>query len=143
MTSRDDQAAFYRAALLLGLVRGDVVLQWADDLIARDASPSATLVEIATTPPDDLTVMRQRLLALCDGKESAEVRRALLGLVHRDLVSGRRGFQDTMTVLKQMRGFLKVDAALNEQLKTLGVDVVMAAPGAEQRVRAWLRQHDR
>jgi hypothetical protein len=61
----------------------------------------------------------------------------------RDLESGKRDFKDTMTVLKQMRGFLKVGAALNEQLKTLGVGVAMSVTGAEQRVRDWLRQYDR
>jgi hypothetical protein len=51
-------------------------------------------------------------------------------------------------VLKQLRGFLKIDPALNDQIKTLGVDVALAgaAPeavaSAEQRVRDWLRQHD-
>lgn len=142
-SSHREQAALYRAALLLGLVRGDVVIQWADELLASDAGLSAALVEIATTPADDLTLMRQRLLGLCDDRESPEVMRALLGLVHGDLASGRRSFKDTMTVLKQLRGFLKVNPALNEQLKTLGVDVAMAAPGAEQRVRDWLTQHER
>ncbi len=138
-----DQAALFRAALLLGLVRGDVVVKWADEAIATGASPSAGFVEIATTPPDDLTLLRLRLLALCDDNPSADVLSALLGLVHRDLASGRRGFADTMTVLKQLRGFLKVGAALNDQLKTLGVDVATKAPGAEQRVRDWLQQHAR
>jgi hypothetical protein len=141
-----EQAAFYRAALLLGLLRGDVVVGWADDLIARDESPSAALVEIATTPPDDLTMLRQRLLAIGDEKESAAVVGKLLGLVQRDLTSGRRTFKDTMTVLKQLRGFLKLDPALNDQLKTLGLGVALAAAGstdaaiAEQRVREWLEQ---
>ena len=139
-----EQAAFYRAALLLGLVRGRVVVKSADAAIASDDNPSAALIEIAGTPPDDLTLLRQRLLALCDDGESTEVIRALLGLVHADLASGRRSFKDTMTVLKQLRGFLKVDPALNDQLKTLGVDVAMASAGssefaaAEQRVRDWL-----
>ena len=137
-TPHREQAALYRAALLLGLVRGDVVVRWADEIIAHDDNPSAALTEIASTPPDDLTLMRQRLLVLCDERESADVMRALLGLVHADLASGRRSFKDTMTVLKQLRGFLKVDPALNDRLKTLGVDVAMAAPGAEQRVRDWL-----
>jgi hypothetical protein len=59
--------------------------------------------------------------------------------VHRDLASGRRGFADTMTVLKQLRAFLKLDRDLNEHVKALGVDVALRRDGAEDRVRAWLQ----
>ena len=53
-----------------------------------------------------------------------------------------------MTVLKQLRAFVRVGPALNERLKTLGVGVAMAVPGsrereqAERRVRDWLRRHE-
>ena len=59
--------------------------------------------------------------------------------MHRDLASGRRGFADTMTVLKQLRAFLKLDRDLNEHVKALGVDVALRRDGAEDRVRAWLQ----
>ena len=80
---------------------------------------------------------------------STEMFRALAGLVYRDLASGRRTIGDTMTVLKQLRAFIKVTPALNDRLKTLGVDVAMTTPGsperadAEARVRDWLAQHER
>lgn len=141
-----EQAALYRAALLLGLVRGEEVVRWADGVVEADEGVPA-LIDIATTPPDDLTMMRERLLALCDERESPDTVRRLLSLVQRDLVSGRRSFTDTMTVLKQLRAFVKVDRSLNEQLKTLGVDVFMAPAdsveraAAEQRVRDWLQQY--
>jgi post-segregation antitoxin (ccd killing protein) len=141
-----EDAAFYRAAVLLGLIRGDEVIRWADGVLAED-SPPALFVEIATTPPDDLTLLRQRLFDAGGERESVEIVRRLIGLVHGDLASGRRSFADTMTVIKQLRAFVTVDRDLNERLKTLGVDVFMAAPGtparaeAEQRVRDWLRQH--
>ena len=69
--------------------------------------------------------------------------------MYQDLASGRRTMGDTMTVLKQLRAFIKVAPALNDHLKTLGVEVAMAAPGsperaaAEGRVRDWLAQHER
>ena len=93
--------------------------------------------------------MRQRLLPLVPGKEPEAVVRALIGLVYRDLSSGRRSFSDTMTVLKQLRAFVAVNRELNEYLKTLGVDIWQSPPGtparaeAEGRVRAWLAQHER
>jgi len=141
-------ASLYRAALLLGLVRGAAVIRWADEVIGTDPAPPPAFFEIASTQPDDLTGLRARLLELCEAKESPEIVRALIGLVHRDLASGRRGFGDTMTVLKQLRAFVAVDRDLNERLKAFGVDLALAPAGsrerteAEQRVIDWLRQHD-
>lgn len=149
MTGEDyaAQASLYRAALLLGLMRGGEVIAWADAVLARDLAAPAAFAEIAATPPEELTALRVALLALCDHRESPEIVRELIGLVHRDLASGRRGFGDTMTVLKQVRAFVAVDRDLNERLKAFGVDVAMApadSPAradAEHRVRDWLAQH--
>jgi hypothetical protein len=124
-------------------------LKPSDDVLGGESDAAGAFVEIATTSPEDLTLLRQRLLALCGEKESAEVVAALLGLVHRDLASSRRSFRDTMTVLKQLRAFVTLDASLNDGLKTLGVDVALAAPGsadymeATQRVRDFLKSYAR
>lgn len=142
------QAMFYRATLLLGLIRGARVVAWADAVLAGDPAPPAAFVDLATCPPDDLTLMRQRLLSLAPARESKAVVDAIVGLIHRDLASGRRSLLDTMTVLKQLRAFVAVTRETNEQLKTLGVDMAMSPPGtparadAETRVRDWLAQHD-
>lgn len=144
-----ERATFYRAALLLGLIRGDLVIAWADEVLTSDGRVPPVFSEIATTPAEDLTLLRQRLLMVGSERESDAVVRALTGLVHRDLASGRRTIGDTMTVLKQLRAFIKVTPALNDRLKTLGVDVAMTTPGsheradAEARVRAWLAEHER
>jgi post-segregation antitoxin (ccd killing protein) len=146
VSAHAEDAAFYRAALLLGLLRGHAVIGWADQILGSEATPPAGFVDIATTPPDDLTLLRERLFAVAMPKESAAVVGRLIGLIQEDLVSGRRSFQDTMTVLKQLRAFVTVDRDLNEQVKALGVDVAIAPIGsperaaAEQRVRDWL--HD-
>jgi hypothetical protein len=144
-----EQATFFRGALLLGLTRGERVVAWADAVLATDPAPPAAFVDLSTCPSDDLTQMRHRLLSIGHEKESDAVVRALVGHVHRDLSSGRRTLGDTMTVLKQLRAFVKVTPPLNDRLKTLGVDIAMTAPGspersaAEARVRAWLAQHER
>lgn len=144
-----EQATFDRAALLLGLIRGDRVIAWADRVLATDSDVTPALVEIATTPADDLTLLRQRLLLVGSERESETVVCALVALVHQDLSSGRRSMGDTMTVLKQLRAFIKVSPVLNDLLKTLGVDVAITAPGsperaaAEARVRVWLAKHER
>jgi len=142
-----EHATYYRAALLLGLIRGERVVAWADEVIAANPSPPPlAFAEIATCAPDDLTSLRRQLLLVGREKESGAVVRALVGLVHHDLVSGRRTLRDTMTVLKQLRAFVAVSPAVNEQLKTLGVDMAMSPPAtrmreeAEHRVRTWLAE---
>lgn len=143
-----EQATFYRAALLLGLVRGDAVVHWADSIIAHDASAPATFVDVASTNPDDLSAMRHALYPLCDDRESVPVVRRILGVVSDDLESGRRSFDDTMRVLTQVRRFLRLDPATDDELKALAVDVWQARhspcgdlPAAEVRAREWLRKH--
>jgi hypothetical protein len=137
------QASFYRAALLLGLVRGSVVVQWADEVIAEATDVPAAFIEIASTPPDDVTALRLALLGVCDERESPAVVRAVLAHVGRDLSSGRRGFSDTMAVLKQVRQLLRVDPAVNDQLKAFAVELAHVSDEAErgryeQRIGAWL-----
>lgn len=141
MTLHRDEAAFYRAALLLGLLRGEDAVRWADEVLGRDAEAPAALVHLSTTDPNDLTALRRCLFDVAGEGESEEVVRRLLGLVQRDLASGRRTFDDTRTVLKQLRAFLKLNRDLNEHLKALGVDLGLGRAGAEQRMRDWLRQY--
>lgn len=150
-TSYRDDATFYRSALLLGLIKGEAVVAWSDDVIARDPGAPHAFVDIASTDPADLTALREAIYPLCDSKEaaSAGVIHRILGCVSRDLASGRRGFDDTMTVLSQVRKFLRVGDAMNETLKSLAVDVWQARHNlggtmdvAEQRVRDWLHGFD-
>jgi hypothetical protein len=139
-----EQAAFYRAALLLGLIRGDVVVGWADAALGHDNAPAA-FIEISTTDPGDITTLRHALLQLGDEKESDEVVRGLLALVHSDLTSGKRSYNDTKLVLRQMRSFLKLPPAIDDQIKTFMVESYAAKPEdaatVEIRVRAWLASH--
>ena len=139
-----EQAGFFRSALLLGLIKGDLAVRWADDVLATGGDVPHAFVEISTTDPDDLSALRHALLALCDERPSPGIVDALLGLVARDLESERRSFPDTVRVLVQLRKFLKIDPALDEQLKAQSVEATMKPDGpvlAEQRVRAWLMQY--
>src|SRR5262245_47106862 len=141
--SHAEQAGFYRAALLLGLIRGVRVIQWADEVIACTTDVPPAFIEIASTQPDDVTALRLALLGVCEERESPAVVRAVLAHVGRDLASGRRGFTDTMTVLRQVRQLLRVEPAVNEPIKAFGVELAHARDEAErlrceQRVGAWL-----
>jgi hypothetical protein len=143
-----EQATFFRAALLLGLIRGGAVVEWSDTVLANDAQAPAAFVEIASTHPGDLTALRHALYPLCADRESMSVVQRLLGVVSQDLDSGRRSFDDTVRVLSQVRRFLKLDPATDDRLKTLLVDVWRARhalggepASAESKVRAWLADH--
>ena len=137
-----EQAAFYRAALLLGLVRGDVVVAWADSALSRAPDVPPAFVEISTTDPTDITALRHALLGLCDETISEEIARGLLGLIGNDLSSGRRGYDDSKRVLRQMRSLLKLPRVVDEEIKAWSVRSYEAKPedasAVETRIREWL-----
>jgi hypothetical protein len=136
----------YRAALLLGLLRGDGVIKLADSIIASDEEAAPAFVEIAATPATDVTSLRHALLNVCDDNQSESVVRRVLGLVARDLASGRRTFKDTRLVLRQMRHFLRLSPSLVDRLNAFAVDSYTAAESAdeaiqvERRITEWLDQ---
>lgn len=141
----EDQATFFRAALLLGLIRGDAVVRWSDAVLSRDPDAPAAFIEIASTGPDDLSALRHALYPLCAQHESPTVLHAIVAVVEQDLSSGQRTFDDTITILSQIRRFLKLQASTDDALKTLLVEVWRARHGlgmdshaAERRVREWL-----
>ena len=144
--TQSEQAAFFRAALFLGLVRGETVVQWADETLARWSDVPAAFVEIASIPAGDLTALRLALLRLCDEREPDRVIRAVLGLVRHQLASGRRSFGDTMTVLKQMRGSIKLAPELADTLRQFELQFLRASRTGEMtplevHVHDWLKQH--
>ena len=88
-----EQATFYRAALLLGLVQGDEVVRWADTEIARPENPAAALCDVALTAVGDaadLTKLRAALRPIADARESPAVVTRLLDVVTDDFATGRR-----------------------------------------------------
>src|SRR5438874_13299950 len=91
MSQWSEDASFYPAALLLGLIRGGEVIHWADEVIHREPSAPAGLFELSTTSPGDLTTLRRRLFEAGGDSDSGAVVRRLLGLIQRDLATGRRG----------------------------------------------------
>jgi len=142
-----DQASFYRAALLLGLLPGSHVVGWADTVVDDSSPVPPAFIEIAAISPTDLTALRQALLALCEERESDSVVRALLGLVGRDLASRRRNITDTMTVLGQMRAFLFLSRRLGEEIKILELRFLRArglgdTSDFERQVNDWLREYE-
>jgi hypothetical protein len=136
------QATYYRTALLLGLIRGEAVHQWAEQVIEQDPEPPHAFFEVASVPPTDLSALRGALWPLVTEPDPSVVLEAVLGLLHEDLASGRRGFTDTLTVLRQMRSMLRLPPDIYASLNAALVASVTEGAGRLPIVR-WLEQFAR
>jgi hypothetical protein len=132
-----NQATYYRTGLLLGLVDGVTVHDWAQGVIEHDAKPPTVFFELVTIDPADLTAQRLALWPLVVEPDPPDVLRSILGQVGSDLMDGRRSIADTLTVLRQMRSMLRLPPDLYEQLNvTL---VAHASDGRDDAIAEWLR----
>jgi hypothetical protein len=85
-------------------------------VIEQDADPSQAFFEIVSVPADDLSGLRQALWPLVIEPEPPAVLEAVFGLLHDDLAAGRRGYTDTLTVVRQMRSMLRLPRGIYEAL---------------------------
>jgi hypothetical protein len=151
-----EAATFYRAALWLGLKRGEDVVRWADRLLEAGPDAPSALCEVALTPPGDLTALRRALQPLSDERESEAVVDELLELAASDLLAGRRSSRETITLLGQMRSGIALSDELFATLHPFGIQHMLGSVGvqsllgdAEAQLRDWLlpwaarRQADR
>jgi hypothetical protein len=115
-TEYASNASFFRTALLLGLLPGARVVKWAETVLADDNNAPHHFSEIVSIPPGDVTLLRYTLLELCTEQVTEPVMRAIFGLIYRDLASGKRNINDTVTVLSQFRRFVKLGREAAEQL---------------------------
>jgi hypothetical protein len=136
------EATYYRTALLLGLIRGEAVHQWAEQVIEQDPEPPHAFFEVASAPPADLSALRDALWPLVAEPEPSVVLEAVLGLLHEDLASGRRAFTDTLTILRQMRSMLRLPPDMYASLNAALVASVTASTRGLPIVR-WLEQFSR
>ena len=120
------EAGLQRTRLLLGLTNGAAVVAWADAHILELADVPAALIEVASTPPDDLSALRHALLPLAPEVESPALVAQILGDVAADLTAGRRSPADTTTVLRQMRRMLQLPVTVDTELDGL-IDTLMLA----------------
>jgi hypothetical protein len=131
------EATYYRTALLLGLIRGEVVHRWAEQAIEREPEPLPELIEIVSAPSTDLSALRHALWPLVIEPVPRVVFEALFGLMHADLASGRRGVTDTLTVLRQMRSMLRLPPPMYAELNSV---LVAYADGRKTAIAEWLEQ---
>jgi hypothetical protein len=130
-------ATYYRTALLLGLIRGDVVHRWAEQAIAREPEPAPELIEIVSAPSTDLSALRHALWPLVMEPAPRAVFEAVFGLLHADLASGRRSVSDSLTVLRQMRSMLRLPPTMYAELNSM---LVAYANGRAEAIAEWLEQ---
>lgn len=147
MKDYSQQAAFHRAALLLGLTTGDRVVRWADSVIMHDHDAPGGFMQLSLVPAEDLSELRHALFPLAARDESPLIIPALFDRVRADLIDGKRNVKDSLTVLQQARSLLKVPAAPAEELISLFNAHMLATaqvtgdiPEIEARVRTWLEQ---
>ncbi|NLD98646.1 MAG: hypothetical protein GX640_02125 [Fibrobacter sp.] len=116
MNKYSETASFYRTALLLGLLPGKKVIEWAEGVIASDSDIPQPFYDLVMIPSWDITSLRYALLEICSEAVSSEVLNAILSLVYNDFNTKKRSFNDTMTVLHQIRQFIKTESSLSEKL---------------------------
>jgi hypothetical protein len=113
-----EQASFYRIALQLGLISGRTVVEWAEKCIENESSIPHSLIDISETSEWDITRFRHLLLEVClDEKVNITIVYKILRIIYLDIKNNKRNLNDTMTVLTQMRQFVKIDPIISEQIK--------------------------
>ena len=123
------------------------MIAWTDGVIACTSGHDPALVDVALTPPGDLSALRSALQPICDAHESSDVAAALFDRVARDLASGRRGVAETYALLRQARQMLALPAVHADAIKELGIENYLAVStpdgdvtGVGVRLAAWLDQ---
>lgn len=131
------EATYYRTALLLGLIRGEVVHGWAEQAIERESEPLPELIEIVSASSTDLSALGHALWPLVLEPAPRVVFEAVFGLMHADLATGRRSVTDTLTILRQMRSMLRLPPPMYAELNAT---LVAYADGRTAAVAEWLEQ---
>ena len=136
-SKHSEQATYYRTALLLGLVDGGTVHDWAQRVIESRANVPTAFFELISIDPADLSAQRHALWPLVIEPDPPSVLRSILVRVGADLQDRRRSLEDTIIVLRLMRGLLRLPpdlyAGLNAAL------VAQASEGHHDVIVGWLR----
>ena len=133
LTRYAEAATFLRTALLLGLIKPEAAIAWADDVIAKDSSAPPNVLTLAITKPE-LSAVREVLRPLAFATESSGIIDSVLGIAARDLAHGRRSVDDTLRVFVQCRRFLKLESTLAEEIGVLELRQMVVASGSAEKL---------
>lgn len=122
------EAAFLRAALLVGLIREREVVAWADALVAADAEPYALLADVALARPE-LTTIREALRPLAESSDDAHVADALVAFVANDSEARGLGIRDRVRVLVQLCREKLLAARLTAAVERFDEQLMLASAG--------------
>lgn len=145
LASLSEEASYYHTALLLGLCRGETVVEWADRAIVSLDEPPHALHEVSLTDPLDLSALRHSVAVLAPATPSRATLVRVLRVAAADLAAGRRDVAGTVQLLAQMRRMLTLPEAMEHDLDHLQDTHMLATAGvqgseatAEALVRGWL-----
>lgn len=131
-----EQATYYRTSLLLGLVDGATVRDWAQHVIEHQPDVPAAFFELISIDTMDLTALRHALWPLVIEPDPPAVLRSILARLAADLQSGHRSLEDTIFVLRLMRSLLRLPPDLYEALNA--ALVAQAREGHKEATVRWL-----
>ena len=122
------EADFLRTALLVGLVREQEVIAWADALLHTEPDPYAQLAEVALARPE-LTTVREALRPLAEPTNPTAVGDALLAFVATDPAATTLSVADRVRVLSQLRREGVFSATVSAAIKLFEDRCMLAAGG--------------
>ncbi len=128
-----EQAAFLRAAIMLGLLPSGSAIGWADSVVERSAEPPSAIYDLALTPPTNWARVRDALGAIADAPlgqaESDSVVRAILDLLRADVLACRRGLGEVVALVYRMSCTLAVPGSVRWEMLALEEDYAIVSEG--------------
>ena len=135
------EADVLRTALLLGLVREQEIIAWADALLLAGVGPHDALAEVALARPE-LTAVREALHPLTDPPDPERLPTALLAFLAADPGVAHLGARDRIAILGQLRREHRLSPSLEaavKQLELASTDTALSKQSLDDEVTAWLR----
>ena len=141
-------AAFYRAGVASGIVRGADAVGWADRVIASAPAPPTELFDVSLAPPSSVTALVDALRPLAGPDALGEATaRALLDVLRRQLAAGEVTPEAAIAIAYHMTRGLEFGSELWREAMMLEEYFALAKDGVvgdtadmSEQVRAWLGQ---
>jgi hypothetical protein len=124
------EAAFLRAALLVGLVHEQDVPAWATVVIANSSGPIRGVADVVGARVE-LSAMREALRPIGESVDQARVSAALLTAVSVDFAVGARNSADALRILGQIRQEWELPGPASAKIKEFQDRAMLAHVGMQ------------